>query len=105
MRALVTIALLAPAAVQAQEFSTLTYVCDRGVSVPATYMASADQSVVVLNVEGRQITLVGEPSASGTRYGWPSGGSSYVWQTMDGAATLHWKTPDGETLLLTCKVS
>ena len=83
----------------------MTYACERGVSVPATFVNGLDQSLVVLNVEGRQITLVGEPSASGARYGWPSDGSNYVLLTKDDAATLHWKTPEGETLLLTCKAT
>lgn len=93
-----------PAAVLAQEFQTATYLCDRGVEVPATYVNGPDQSVVVINVDARQITLVVEPSASGARYGWPSDGSGYVWWTKGDEATLYWKTPEGETPLLTCTV-
>lgn len=87
----------------AQEFTTATYSCDRGVTVPATYVNGADQSLAVINVEGRQITLVNEPAASGARYGWPSDGSNYVWWTKGDEATLYWKSPEGETPLLTCK--
>ena len=103
MLRLAALLLLPATAAFAQEFTTLTYTCDRGVSVPATYVTGPDHSLAVLNVEGRQITLVGEPAASGARYGWPSDGSNYVWWTKGDEATLYWKTPEGETQLLTCK--
>jgi membrane-bound inhibitor of C-type lysozyme len=103
MRALCLFAALLPFAASAQEFTGATYTCDRGVKVPATYVNGPDQSLVVLNVDGSQITLVSEPAASGVRYGWPSDGSNYVWWTKGDEATLSWKTPDGETPLLTCK--
>ena len=96
------LAALPPAAASAQEFSSASYACDRGVQVPATYVNGPDLSLVVIQVEGRQITLVNEVSASGARYGWPSDGAGYVWWTKGDAATLYWKTPEGETLLLTC---
>ncbi len=98
---LVLLAVL-PTAATAQEFTTQTYSCDRGVEVPATYVNGPDQSLVVIHVEGRQITLLNEPSASGARYGWPSDGSNYVWWTKGDEATLYWKTPEGEAPLLTC---
>ncbi len=97
--------LLLPTAAAAQEFTTQTYRCDRGVEVPTTYVNGPDQSLVVLNVEGRQITLVNEPAASGARYAWPSDGSNYVWWTKGNAATLFWTSPEGETPLLTCAAS
>jgi membrane-bound inhibitor of C-type lysozyme len=101
MRALI-LALL-PVAAAAQDFTTTTYTCDRGVEVPATYVNGPDQSLAVIHVEGRQITLVGEPAASGARYGWPSDGSNYVWWTKGDEATLYWKSPEGEAPLLNCK--
>lgn len=84
---------------------TLIYACDRGVEVPATYVNAPDTALAILHVEGRQITLYGEPAASGARYGWPSDGSSYVWWTKGPEATLSWK--DGaagteEPILLNC---
>lgn len=103
MRCLLALGLLLPQVAVAQDFSTLRYQCDRGVEVPATYVNGPDQSLVVIHVEGSQITLVGEPAASGARYGWPSDGSNYVWWTKGDEATLYWKTPEGETPLLTCK--
>ncbi len=102
MKRLAVLALF-PGIASAQEFTTQRYTCDRGVEVPATYVNGPDQSLVILHVEGSQITLVGEPAASGARYGWPSDGSNYVWWTKSDEATLYWKTPEGEAPLLTCK--
>jgi membrane-bound inhibitor of C-type lysozyme len=98
------LAALLPGGAVAQEFTTATYACDRGVTVPATYVNGPDQSLAVIHVEGRQITLVNEPAASGARYGWPSDGSTYVWWTKGDTAALYWKTPEGEAQLLTCTV-
>ena len=101
MRAAVLIALL-PTVAAAQDFSGQTYLCDRDVQVPATYVNTAEGSLVVIHVDGQQITLLAEAAASGARYGWPSDGSNYVWWTKDDAATLYWKTPEGEEPILTC---
>jgi len=103
MRAAILLALLLPSVAAAQELTTQRYSCDRGVEVPATYVNGADQSLAVIHVDGQQITLINEPAASGARYGWPSDGSNYVWWTKGDEATLYWKTPEGETPLLTCK--
>ena len=97
------VALLPGALAAAPEFQSVTYDCDRGVQVPATYVTTPEGSLVVLMVDGRQITLLGEASASGARYGWPSDGSTYVWWTKGPEATLYWKTPDGETVILICR--
>lgn len=71
------------------ETLAVTYVCDRGVSVPVVYVP--DAAVAVLYVEGRLIHLQTMPSASGARYGWPSDGSSYEWWEHQGRARLGWK--------------
>jgi membrane-bound inhibitor of C-type lysozyme len=98
-----TLLALAPASLAAApKFTTQRYTCDRGVEVPVTYINAAEGSLVVLTVEGRQITLVNEPAASGARYGWPSDGANYVWWTKGNGATLFWKSPEGEATLLTC---
>jgi membrane-bound inhibitor of C-type lysozyme len=82
----------------AADVITATYDCDRGVTVPVTYVNGDEiDSVAVLNLEGRQITLIQEMSGSGARYGWPSGGSGYVWWSKGDAATLYWR--DGETTI------
>jgi membrane-bound inhibitor of C-type lysozyme len=95
VRSLALIAALWAAPVSA-EVITVRYLCERGVEVPVTYVnAEGMDSVAVLNVEGGQITLIQEISGSGARYGWPSGGSNYVWWSKGDAATLLWR--DGET--------
>jgi membrane-bound inhibitor of C-type lysozyme len=102
MRWVPGLVVLLPQIVAAQDFTSQRYTCDRGVEVPATYVTTAEGSLAVINVDGNQITLLGEPAASGARYGWPSDGSNYVWWTKGDAATLYWKTPEGETPLLIC---
>ena len=86
-----------PALPAAAEFTTGggTYRCNRDVELPVAYVNAADGSAAVLQVEGRLITLLNEPAASGARYAWPSDGSGYVWWTKGDAATLYWH--DGET--------
>jgi membrane-bound inhibitor of C-type lysozyme len=97
VRAAVLIAALTAAPASA-EVITVRYLCERGVEVPVTYVnADGMESVAVLNVEGGQITLIQEVSASGARYGWPSGGSHYIWWSKGDAATLLWR--DGETTI------
>jgi membrane-bound inhibitor of C-type lysozyme len=83
------------------------YVCDRGVEIPAVYVTDADQSIAVIVVEGRQITLFSEEAASGVRYGWPSDGSNYVWWTKGDEATLYWRDGAAGTedpVLANCKM-
>ncbi|WP_431299754.1 MliC family protein [Tabrizicola sp. BL-A-41-H6] len=102
--AAVALALLPATANASPDFTTARYICDREVEIPATYINSADGGLVVLHVDSTQITLLGEASASGARYGWPSDGSNYVWWTKGDTATLYWKTPEGEATLLTCAI-
>lgn len=80
------------------ETMVVRYLCERGMEVPATYVhGDGTDPVAVIDVEGGPVTLVLEPSASGARYGWPSGGSGYVWWTKEGSAALYWR--DGETTI------
>jgi membrane-bound inhibitor of C-type lysozyme len=72
------------------ETTAMTYLCDRGVSVPVVYVPDADPAVAVLYIEGRLIHLQAMPSGSGARYGWPSDGSSYEWWEHQGRARLGW---------------
>jgi membrane-bound inhibitor of C-type lysozyme len=103
-RALLALGLMAGPALAETQVQNLTYVCDRDVAVPVVYVNAADTSLVVLQVEGRQILLYTEAAASGARYAWPSDGSGYVWWTKGDAATLYWKDGEAgtETPLLTC---
>ena len=97
MKVAVLVAALMAAPVSA-EVITVRYLCERGVEVPVTYVnADGMEPVAVLNVEGGQITLIQEVAASGARYGWPSGGSHYIWWSKGDAATLLWR--DGETTI------
>lgn len=95
--------LAAPASAET-EVLTLRYLCDRGVEVPATFVNAADVSVVVLTVDGGQITLFNEPAASGARYGWPSGGAGYVFWTKGEEATVYWREGGEETAFLSCRL-
>ena len=97
----------ATAASAAMEVVSHRYQCERGVEIPATYVTDAAEAIVVLHVEGRQITLYQEPAASGSRYGWPSGGSNYVWLTKGDSATLSWRNGSDNTktpLVRHCRV-
>lgn len=87
---------------------TTRYACERGVEVPVAYVSAADDSVIVLTVEGRQIALYKDPAAQDARYAWPSGGSGYVWMTKADTAVLAWKDGSAgtETVLLSaCAVA
>ncbi len=97
--------LLAVPAFAETQVQNLTYTCNRGIAVPVVYVNTPDTSLAVLYVEGSQILLYTEPAASGARYGWPSGGSNYVWWTKGEEATLFWKDGEAgtETPLLTCR--
>jgi membrane-bound inhibitor of C-type lysozyme len=84
-----------------------TYLCDRGVEVPVSYINGADDAVAVLYLEGRLISLPIGPSASGARYAWPSDGSGYIWWTKGDAAMLLWHdgaTSEEVTLYSECKL-
>ena len=80
----------------------VTYVCDRGVEVPAVYVNhEGEPGLAVLHVEGRMVNLVAERAASGVRYGWPSDGSHYLWWTKGEEAALFWRDgASGEEHLL-----
>ena len=94
---------LATAQIDAQN---TRYTCERGVEIPVVYVNDAETSLAILVVEGGQILLYSEPSASGARYGWPSDGSNYVWWSKGTEATLFWRdgaTNTETTLLSDCK--
>ena len=77
-------------AVAEMQIDAAIYRCERGVAIPATYLTTEADSAVIINVEGRQITLTRKPAASGARYAWPSDGSGYVWWNKGDEATLSW---------------
>jgi membrane-bound inhibitor of C-type lysozyme len=97
----------APPAVAQLDTKGGTYLCDRGVEVPVAYVNGAGDSVAVLHLEGRLITLPVGPSGSGARYAWPSDGSGYVWWTKGDTAMLLWHdgaTSEEVTLYAACKL-
>ena len=104
-RSMIAIAVLAlpmvmaftTAASAAIEVETHRYQCDRGVQIPATYVTDTEEAIVILHVEGQQITLYRQSAASGVRYGWPSDGSNYVWLTQGDTATLSWRDGTDQT--------
>lgn len=65
--------------------------------VPVTYVNGDPEAIAVLFVEGRQITLYLQRSASGARYGWPSDGSNYLWWSKGDGATLLWRDGSDQT--------
>ncbi|MFQ1700954.1 MliC family protein [Loktanella agnita] len=88
------------------EIRALTYMCERGVEIPAVYVNHNDElAVVVLWVEGRMITLERAPAASGARYQFPNDGSGYIWWSKGSEATLGWyyaETGEEVTLYAFC---
>ena len=95
------------AALAGVDVQNLRYICDRGVEIPVVYVNADDTSLAVLTVEGSQILLYAEVAASGVKYGWPSGGSHYVWWSKAPEATLSWHDGASDTestLLSACKI-
>lgn len=96
-----------PAMAEMQTIAT-RFICARGVEIPVVFVNSSDGSAAVLVIEGRQITLMQAPSASGARYAWPSDGSGYVlWNKGDMASfTWHDAAANTDTELYTdCKAA
>lgn len=91
---------------------TVTYACERGVRIEASYVTGAEGAVAVLQVEGRQVALSQAISASGARYAQTldTGGNAqgYVWWTKGDTAFLEWQ-PEGAspsvTLLTDCRAT
>lgn len=85
------------------EVSNLRYLCDRGVALPVVFVTGPEDAVAVLQVDGSQILLYREASASGVRYAWPSDGAGYVLWTSGDEARVFWREAGAETPLLTCR--
>lgn len=89
-RSLIVALAVAAAGAASAETRSLRYTCERGVEIPVVYITGVDPAVAVLTVENAMVVLEAEESASGARYGWPSGGSHYVWWTQGDTAMLLW---------------
>ncbi len=81
------------------DMQTIAYSCDRGAAVSATYINSDDESLVVLQVEGRQIGLRTQPAASGARYAVPDGQPGYEWWGKGNESRLSWIDGDQEVVI------
>jgi membrane-bound inhibitor of C-type lysozyme len=84
---------------------TLTYTCDAGEIVFATYLESGESYMVVLALAGQQVALPidGPFLEAASRFADAPGGSPYVWQMNDLSATLSLRSEADESLLMTCK--
>ena len=92
----------APAA--ALELWPVDYACDGGRTVSTTYVNDGQTWAMLLLMDNRMVPLWQEMSASGVRYGDPSGQASWVWWTKGQEATLYWKDAGGQEsiVLQTC---
>ncbi|NLJ12300.1 MAG: lysozyme inhibitor [Gammaproteobacteria bacterium] len=80
------------------------YQCERGVVVPVTYLNTSNGgSYAVVQVEGQQVAMNIEVSASGARYLSIDEKRPYSWHTKGSSATLFWQPadePDNSVILL-----
>lgn len=86
-----------------------TYVCERGATIPVTYINAKDgDSFAVAMIEGRQVAMAIAPSGSGARYVAVNEQESYRWHIKGDEGTLSFLDADHEaeerTLLAECKV-
>lgn len=86
-----------------------TYVCERGATIPVTYINAKDgDSFAVAVIEGRQVAMAIAPSGSGARYVAVNEQESYRWHIKGDEGTLSFLEADHEaeerTLLAECKV-
>lgn len=109
---MIAIALIAgPSAAFAElpDVISVIYECERGVSVPATYInAGAFESVAVLTVEGRQVAMRQFVSGSGAKYAAFDEQLGYRWWTKGDTAFLSYQAADDSAqevdLLMDCNV-
>ena len=102
----VTLPALAQTAEPQADIQQISYLCERGVILHATYINSASgESFAVLQAEGRQLALKSAVSASGARYigadmslERPAEGTKAVsgpdWWTKGDTGTLSWFDAD-----------
>lgn len=85
-----------PALAQSDEITTVTYACERGAQVLASYLNIGDRALAVLTVEGRQLVLETVSSASGAKYMATGDQPVHVWWTKaDGASFFAGKEEVG----------
>ena len=91
---------------------SLTYICDRGVQMYATYVNASEGSAAILQVEGRQVAMELAISGSGARYAEATdetgGSTGYIWWTKGDEAFLQWQssaTTEAVTILDNCRAN
>jgi membrane-bound inhibitor of C-type lysozyme len=94
--------MLAPslAAAEPAQITTVSYLCERGARVEASYINAGESSFAVVGVEGRQVGFEIAESASGARYVSADPEQPYVWWTKGETAMLLHGTDDAEAMLL-----
>lgn len=97
----IVLALVPSLAVASAEITTVTYTCERGAQVVATYINEGPQSYAVVLAEGRQIGLTISESASGARYASDTG---EVWWTKGPEAMLL-IGPDETQVYMDCRAN
>lgn len=72
----------------------MQYQCERGVSVPVTYVNTAiGGSYAILQVDGQQLLMENVVSASGARYAsLDAKRGQYTWDTKGNAGYLYWQS-------------
>lgn len=74
---------------------SVTYLCERGVTVPVTYINAGDfERVAVISVEGRQVAMRQFSSASGARYASFDEELGYRWWSKGDTAMLSFQAAD-----------
>lgn len=85
------------------------YQCERGITVPVTYVNTASgSSYAVLQVDGQQLLMENVVSASGARYtSLDAKRGQYTWDTKGNTGYLYWQLivaadESGEPVLSEC---
>lgn len=74
------------------QLQQVLYQCERGVSLPVTYLNTASGGAyAVLQVDGQQIPMSIAVSASGARYESIDEGRNYSWHTKSDSGVLSWQ--------------
>lgn len=78
------------------QLQQVLYQCERGVTLPVTYLNTASGGAyAVLQVDGQQIPMSIAVSASGARYVSIDEGRNYSWHTKSDTGILSWQ-PAGD---------
>jgi membrane-bound inhibitor of C-type lysozyme len=73
------------------QLQQVLYQCERGVSIPVTYLNTVGGAYAVLQVDGQQIPMSIAVSASGARYVSIDEGRNYSWHTKNDNGVLSWQ--------------